>query len=85
MPCMDGLVIVKSSDKTWSTGGGNGKSLQRSCRESTINIMKRPQNNSTPITNTKKKKKKDEEEDQNEGLSTLSHLETHARLQGMRH
>ena len=80
---MDGLVIVKSSDKTWSTGGGNGKSLQRSCRESTINIMKRPQNNSTPITNTKKKK--DKEEDQNEGLSTLSRLETHARLQGMQH
>ena len=26
----DGQVIVKSSDKTWSTGGGNGKPLQYS-------------------------------------------------------
>ena len=82
MLCVDGLVIVKSSDKTWSTGGGNGKSPQRSCRENTMNVMKRPQNNSTPITTTKKK---DEEEDQNEGLSMLSHLETPAHLQGMRH
>ena len=34
MPCrgtQDGWVIVKSSDKTWFTGGGNGKSLQYSC------------------------------------------------------
>ena len=27
----DGWVIAKSSDKTWFTGGGNGKSLQYSC------------------------------------------------------
>ena len=37
MPCratQDGWVIVESSDKMWSTGGGNGKSPQYSCCES---------------------------------------------------
>ena len=58
---MDGLVIVKSSDKTWSTGGGNGKSLQHSCRENSMNIVKRQQSNSTPVTILKK----EGEEDQN--------------------
>ena len=33
--------MVDSSDKTWSTGEGNGKSLQYSCLESAINHMKR--------------------------------------------
>ena len=36
MPCratQDGQVIVESSHKTWSTGGGNGKSLQYFCCE----------------------------------------------------
>ena len=44
MPCMasqDRWVIVKSSDKTWSTGGENGKPLQYSCRENSMNGMKR--------------------------------------------
>ena len=34
MPCratQDGQVMVESSDKTWSTGQGNGKPLQHSC------------------------------------------------------
>ena len=35
----DGRVIVKSSDKMWYTGGGNGKSLQYSCHETSMNIM----------------------------------------------
>ena len=34
-------VIVKSSDKTWSTGGGNGNPLQDSCLENPMNSMKR--------------------------------------------
>ena len=41
MPCratQDGWVMVESSDKTWSTGEGNGKPLQYSCLE---NKMKR--------------------------------------------
>ena len=41
MPCMatqDTWVMVESSDKTWSTGEGNGKPLQYSCLE---NPMKR--------------------------------------------
>ena len=36
MPCratQDGWVMVGSSDKTWSTGEGNGKPLQYSCLE----------------------------------------------------
>ena len=40
MPCrptQDGWVIVKSSDKTWSTGGGNGKAPQYSCCENPMN------------------------------------------------
>ena len=46
MPCHAGLprtdgVIVKSSDKTWSTGEGNGSLLQHSCLENPMNSMKR--------------------------------------------
>ena len=37
----DGPVMVKSSDKTWSTGEGNGKPLHYSCLENPINNMKR--------------------------------------------
>ena len=33
--------MVESSDKTWSTGEGNGKSLQYSCLENPMNRMKR--------------------------------------------
>ena len=44
MPCRAtqvGRVIVESSDKTWSTGEGNGKPLQYSCLENPMNSMKR--------------------------------------------
>ena len=44
MPCratQDGLVMVKSSDKTWSTREGNGKPLQYSFLENPMNRMKR--------------------------------------------
>ena len=37
----DGQVIVESSDKTRSTGEGNGKPLQYSCFENPMNNMKR--------------------------------------------
>ena len=37
----DGRVTVESSDKTWSTGEGNGKPLQYSCLENPMNSMKR--------------------------------------------
>ena len=37
----DERVMVKSSDKMWSTGDGNGKLLQHSCLENRKNIMKR--------------------------------------------
>ena len=40
----DGWVMVESSDKTWSTGKGNGKPLQYSCLENPMNSMK-SQNN----------------------------------------
>ena len=42
----DGWVMVESSEKTWSTGEGNGKSLQYSCLEKLINNMKRQ---TTPV------------------------------------
>ena len=44
MPCkatQDRWVMVESSDKTWSTGEGNGKPLQYSCLENPMNSMKR--------------------------------------------
>ena len=37
----DKWVMVESSDKTWSTGEGNGKPLQYSCLENPINSMKK--------------------------------------------
>ena len=37
----DRWVMVKSSDKMWSTGEGNGKPLQYSCLENSMNSMKR--------------------------------------------
>ena len=40
----DGRVMVESSDKTWSTGEGNGKPLQYSCLENPMNSMKRQKN-----------------------------------------
>ena len=33
--------MVESSDKTWSTGDGNGKPLPYSCLENHMNSMKR--------------------------------------------
>ena len=44
MPCMstqDGQVIVESSDKTLSTGEGNGKPLQYSSLKNPMNSIKR--------------------------------------------
>ena len=44
MPCgatQDGRVMVERSDRTWSTGKGNGKPLQYSCLENPMNSMKR--------------------------------------------
>ena len=37
----DGQVMVERSDRMWSTGEGNGKSLQYSCLENPMNSMKR--------------------------------------------
>jgi len=37
----DGWVIMENSDKTWSTGEGNGKQIQDSCLENPMNSMKR--------------------------------------------
>ena len=39
--------MVESSDKTWSNGERNGKSLQYACLENTKNSMKR-QNDTIP-------------------------------------
>ena len=35
------MLTGESSDKTWSTGEGNGKPLQHSCFENPMNNMKR--------------------------------------------
>ena len=35
----DGQVMVERSDRMWSTGEGNGKSLQYSCLENPMNSM----------------------------------------------
>ena len=43
----DGRVIVERSDRAWSTGEGNGKSLQYPCLENPVNSMKR-QNDRIP-------------------------------------
>ena len=43
MPCratQDGQVMVESSDKMWSTGEGNGKPLQYSWLENSMNSTK---------------------------------------------
>ena len=37
----DGQIMVESSDKTCSTGEGNGKPLQYSCLENPMNGVKR--------------------------------------------
>ena len=37
----DRQVMVESSDKTWSTGEGNGKPLQYLCLENPVKSMKR--------------------------------------------
>ena len=36
----DEQVMIKSSDKMWSTGEGNGKPFQHSCLENPMNSMK---------------------------------------------
>ena len=44
MPCratQERRVMVESSDKTWSTGEGNGKPLQYFCLEKSMKSMKR--------------------------------------------
>ena len=37
----DGLVVVQRSDRMWYTGEGNGKPLQYSCLENSMNSRKR--------------------------------------------
>ena len=44
MPCgetQNRWVIVETSDKTWSTGEGNGKVLQHSCFRKPMNSTKK--------------------------------------------
>ena len=37
----DGQVMVERTDRMWPTGEGNGKPLQYSCLENSMNSMKR--------------------------------------------
>ena len=41
MPYRATQDMVESSDKTWSTGEGNGKPLQYSCLQNPMNSMKK--------------------------------------------
>ena len=41
MATQDGRVMVECSDKTWSTGEGNGKPLQYLCLENPVKSMNR--------------------------------------------
>ena len=41
MATQDRGVMLEHSDKTWPTGEGNGKPLQYSCLENSMNSMKR--------------------------------------------
>ena len=44
MPCratQHARVMIENSNKTWSTGEGNGKPFQYSCLENPMNSMKR--------------------------------------------
>ena len=41
MAAQDRWVMVENSDKTWSTGEGNGKPRQFSCLENLMNWIKR--------------------------------------------
>ena len=43
----DGRVMVEKSDRAWSSGEGNGRQLQYSCLENSMNSMKR-QNDRIP-------------------------------------
>jgi len=43
--------MVENSNKTWSTGEGNGKQLQQSCLENLMNSMKRGKDMTPGITN----------------------------------
>ena len=40
----DWQVMVERSERMWSTGEGNGKTLQYSCLENPMNSMKRQNN-----------------------------------------
>ena len=52
-------MVVESSDKTWSSGEGNGKPLQYSCFESHMNSMKRQKGQITNFTEKKVSEKTD--------------------------
>ena len=48
----DGPVVVESSDKTWSTGEGNGKPLQHSCLENPMNSKENSKGKKNPCDPT---------------------------------
>ena len=41
MATQDGWIMMESCEKTWSTGDRNGKSLQYSCLENSMNSIKK--------------------------------------------
>ena len=76
----DGLVMVENSDKTWSTGEGNGKPLQHFCLENPMNSMKRQKDmtlkDEPPVWQVYNMLLEKSQEIAPEGIKTLSQVET---------
>ena len=76
----DGLVMVENSDKTWSTGEGNGKPLQHFCLENPMNSMKRQKDmtlkDEPPVWQVYNMLLEKSQEIAPEGRKTLSQVET---------
>ena len=76
----DGLVMVENSDKTWSTGEGNGKPLQHFCLENPMNSMKSQKDmtlkDEPPVWQVYNMLLEKSQEIAPEGIKTLSQVET---------
>ena len=76
----DRLVMVENSDKTWSTGEGNGKPRQQFYLENPMNSMKRQKDmtlkDEPPVWQVYNTLLVKSQEIAPEGIKTLSHVET---------
>ena len=76
----DRPVMVENSDKTWSTGEGNGKPRQHFCLENPMNSMKRQKDmtlkDEPPVWQVYNMLLVKSQEIAPEGIKTLSQVET---------